>query len=56
MRVFAQASLAGLLAMLVSVTPMVMGIVYAFSPTEHRLALMRPLSPIRFNKRRSRSI
>ena len=44
MRVFTQASLAGLLAMLVSVTPMVMGIVYAFGPTERRLALMRPLS------------
>ncbi|PYR64866.1 MAG: hypothetical protein DMF88_21820 [Acidobacteria bacterium] len=43
-RVFTQASLAGLLAMLVSVTPMVMGIVYAFSPTERRLGLMRPLS------------
>ena len=44
MRVFTQASLAALLAMLVSLTPMVMGLVYAFSPTERRLALMRPLS------------
>ena len=42
--VFTQASLASLLAMLVSMTPMVMGIVYAIRPSEHRLALMRPLS------------
>ena len=44
MQVIIQASLAALLAMLVSSTPMVMGIVYAIRPTEHRLALMRPLS------------
>ena len=44
MQVIMQASLAALLAMLVSSTPMLMGIVYAFRPTEHRLALMRPLS------------
>jgi hypothetical protein len=43
-RVFTQASLASLLAMLVSVTPMLMGIVYAIRPNEYRLALMRPLS------------
>ena len=44
MQVIMQASLASLLAMLVSMTPMLMGIVYAFRPNEHRLALMRPLS------------
>ena len=44
MRVFTEASLASLLAMVVSMTPMVMGIVYAFRPSEYRLALMRPLS------------
>src|SRR5918912_297801 len=43
-RIFTQASLASLLAMLVSITPMVMGIVYAWRPNEQRLALMRPLS------------
>ena len=44
MQAITQASLASLVAMLVSMTPMVMGIVYAFRPNEHRLALMRPLS------------
>lgn len=44
MQVIMQASLAALLAMLVSTTPMLMGIVYAIRPNEHRLALMRPLS------------
>jgi len=39
-----QASLASLIAMFVSMTPMVMGMVYAFRPNESRLALMRPLS------------
>jgi hypothetical protein len=43
-QVLTQASLASLLAMLVSTTPMLMGIVYAIRPNEHRLALMRPLS------------
>src|SRR5215216_3079333 len=43
-QVLRQASLASLLATLVSMTPMVMGIVYAVWPTERRLALMRPLS------------
>jgi hypothetical protein len=43
-QVITQASLASLVAMFVSMTPMVMGIVYAFRPNEHRLALMRPLS------------
>jgi hypothetical protein len=43
-QVFMRASLASLLAMLVSMTPMLMGIVYAIRPNEHRLALMRPLS------------
>ena len=44
MRVLTQASLASLLAMVVSMTPMLMGIFYAFRPNEYRLALMRPLS------------
>jgi hypothetical protein len=43
-QIFTQASLASLLAMLVSITPMLMGIVYAIRPNEQRLALMRPLS------------
>jgi hypothetical protein len=44
MQAITQASLASLLAMLVSMTPMLLGIVYAIRPNEHRLALMRPLS------------
>jgi hypothetical protein len=44
MRVLMQASLASLLAMLVSMTPMVVGLLYALRPNEHKLALMRPLS------------
>jgi hypothetical protein len=39
-----QASLFGLLGLLISVAPMVMGIVFAVKPTERRLAVMRPLT------------
>lgn len=39
-----QASLLALLSLIVGVSPMVMGIIYAVRPTESRLALMRPLS------------
>jgi hypothetical protein len=42
--VFRQASLASLLALIVSMAPMLMGMVFAIRPNEHRLALMRPLS------------
>jgi hypothetical protein len=38
------ASLASLLAMQVSVAPMVVGLLFAVWPSERRLALMRPLS------------
>ena len=44
MQVLRQASLAALMAMLVSMTPMIAGILYAIRPNERRLALMRPLS------------
>jgi len=43
-QVLTQASLASLLAIFIGITPMLAGIVYAFRPTERRLALMRPLS------------
>ena len=38
------ASIMALLGLLVCVTPLVMGVMFAISPTERRLALMRPLS------------
>jgi hypothetical protein len=38
------ASIVSLLALLVSVTPMVAGMAFALWPSERRLALMRPLS------------
>ena len=38
------ASIFQLLGMLVSVAPLVMGMVFAIRPTEQRLSLMRPLS------------
>ena len=38
------ASIAALLGLLVSAAPLVMAILYAVSPTEHRLGMMRPLS------------
>lgn len=44
MRIFTQASLASLIALLVSMTPMVAGVMFAIRPTERRLALMRPLT------------
>lgn len=44
MRIFTQASLASIVALLVSVTPMVAGVVFAIRPTERRLALIRPLT------------
>ncbi|MGH9200306.1 MAG: hypothetical protein ACRD2A_03615 [Vicinamibacterales bacterium] len=44
MTVLAQASILALVSMFMGVAPLSMGIVYAIWPTEHRLALMRPLS------------
>ena len=44
MRVFTQASLASIIALLVSMTPMVAGFMFAIRPTERQLALMRPLT------------
>jgi len=43
-RIFTQASLASLIALLVSMTPMIAGVTFAIRPTERQLALMRPLS------------
>lgn len=37
-------SLMGLLTLLLTLVPLVMAIVYVVRPTEHRLALMRPMS------------
>jgi hypothetical protein len=39
-----QASIMALLGLLVSVTPLVAGVMFAIRPNERRLALMRPLS------------
>ena len=44
MEVFANAGIMALASMFVGVLPVTMGIVYAIWPSEHRLALMRPLS------------
>ena len=44
MNVLAQASIVALISMFMGVVPLGMGIVYAIWPSEHRLALMRPLS------------
>ena len=44
MEVFANAGIMALASMFVGVLPLTMGIVYAIWPSEHRLALMRPLS------------
>ena len=44
MEAFNQASLAARLALLVSATPMLLGIAFALRPNERWLALMRPLS------------
>ena len=42
--VFRQASIAALLGVLVSLTPLIMGVLFAIRPNEQRLTLMRPLS------------
>jgi len=39
-----QAGIHAILTMIVSVLPLGAGIAYVFRPTEHRLALMRPIS------------
>jgi hypothetical protein len=39
-----QAGILALLSLMVAIVPMGIGILYAFRPTEARLALMRPLS------------
>jgi hypothetical protein len=44
MSLLANAGIMALMSILVSLAPMVMGIVYAVRPSEARLALMRPLS------------
>lgn len=44
LKVLSQASIVGLLSMFVGVIPLGIGVAYALRPTEHRLALMRPLS------------
>ena len=44
MEVFANAGIMALASMFVGVLPLTTGIVYAIWPSEHRLALMRPLS------------
>jgi hypothetical protein len=44
LEVFANAGIMALASMFVGVLPLTMGIVYAIWPSEHRLALMRPLS------------
>jgi hypothetical protein len=41
---FNQASIAAKLALLISATPMILGIAFALRPSERSLALMRPLS------------
>jgi hypothetical protein len=42
--VLSQASIVALASMFMGVVPLAMGIVYVIWPSEHRLALMRPLS------------
>jgi hypothetical protein len=44
MNVLANASIIALVSMFMGVVPLGMGVVYAIWPSEHRLALMRPLS------------
>src|SRR5687767_4522248 len=39
-----QSSLFGLLGLVISAAPLIMGLVFAIRPNEQRLALMRPLS------------
>ena len=43
-RIFSNMGIAALISILVSSLPMLAGAFYMFRPTEHRLALMRPLS------------
>ena len=43
-RIFSNMGIAALVAILVSSIPMLAGAAYMFRPTEHRLAMMRPLS------------
>jgi O-antigen/teichoic acid export membrane protein len=44
MNVLSQASIFALLSIFMGIVPLGMGILYAIRPSEHRLALMRPLS------------
>jgi hypothetical protein len=44
LKILSQASIVGLLSMFVGVIPLGVGVAYALRPSEHRLALMRPLS------------
>jgi len=41
---FRQASIVALASMFMGIVPLALGVVYAIWPSEHRLALMRPLS------------
>jgi hypothetical protein len=41
---FTNASIVGLVSMFIGIVPLGMGIAYVLWPSEHRLALMRPLS------------
>ena len=44
LNVFREASIFGLISMLVAVVPVAAGLAYVISPTERRLAFMRPIS------------
>jgi hypothetical protein len=44
LNVFREASIFGLISMLVAVFPVAAGLAYVISPTERRLAFMRPIS------------
>ena len=44
MELLRQASIFALLSLAIDLVPLVMALVYVVGPTEHRLALMRPLS------------
>ena len=44
LNVFREASIFGLISMLVAVFPVAPGLAYVISPTERRLAFMRPIS------------
>lgn len=44
MDVLRQASIAALISMFISILPVFAGLAYLIRPSEHRLALMRPLS------------